>query len=105
MLKAGSDYHHRGLIFATASGTPLDPWNLTKRAFYPALEAAGLPRLRLHDLRHTCASLLISQGESAKYVAHQLRHSSVQITLDRYSHLFPEDRSRATERLDAVLLG
>jgi len=102
-LKAGGDYQDQDLIFARATGKPLDDRNVVHRVFEPALKAAGLRRIRFHDLRHTCASLLIHQGESVKYVQRQLRHASAQITLDRYSHLFPDANREAARRLDATL--
>ncbi len=102
-FKAGKKYQDQDLIFASSKGTPLDDMSLVKQVFHPALSAAGLRHIRFHDLRHTCASLLIHQGESVKYVQRQLRHASAQITLDRYSHLFPEASREAVKRLDATL--
>jgi len=93
------------LIFRTDSGRPIEPDNLVKRQFLPALKRAGLKKIRFHDLRHTHASLLIAQGESVKYIQDQLGHASVQTTLDRYGHLFPEDRKRAAIRLERTLFG
>lgn len=53
--------------------------------------AAELPRaLRFHDLRHTCAALLIGQGHQQFEIMHPLGHSSIQVTMDRYGHLFPD---------------
>jgi integrase len=104
-FRTGEDYEDMDLIFATPKGTPLDPWNVTKRVFNPALKAAGLRRIRFHDLRHTCTSLLIAQGESPKYIQTQLRHASVEITFDRYGHLFPNTNREAAKRLDETLFG
>jgi Phage integrase family len=68
--------------------------------FKPAAARAGLPhRLRFHDLRHTCASLLIARGASVKAVQAQLGHASATVTLDRYGHLFPDELQRLTDRL------
>lgn len=68
--------------------------------FKPAAVQAGLPhRLRFHNLRHTCASLLIAQGASVKAVQAQLGHASATVTLDRYGHLFPDELQRLAERL------
>ena len=64
---------------------------------------AGLRAIRLHDLRHTYASLLIQQGESLAYVQEQLGHSSVQVTVDVYGHLIPGANRAAVDRLDARL--
>ena len=67
--------------------------------------AAGLRRIRFHDLRHTCASLLISLGESPKYIQKQLRHGSIEMTFDRYGHLFPDTNKETSKRVDAALFG
>ncbi len=103
-LRAGESYKDLGLIFATRDGAPVDE-HAVSRAFLPILKAAGLRRIRFHDLRHTCASLLIHQGESPKYIQRQMRHASIQMTFDRYGHLFPEAGREAARRLDATLFG
>jgi integrase len=78
------------LVFADSAGGPLRHSNFYRRTFRPAVAAAGLPdRLRFHDLRHTCAALLIAQGAHPKAMMERLGHSSVTVTLDRYGHLFP----------------
>lgn len=100
-----TSYSELNLIFATAKGLTLDDRNVAQRVLEPSLKAAGLRRIRFHDLRHTCASLLIAQGENVKYVQRQLRHASAQITFDRYGHLLPEARQEAVRRLDGVLFG
>jgi len=56
----------------------------------------------VHDLRHTCASLLIREGASIKAVQHHLGHKSAAITLDRYGHLFPEELDHLADRLDRL---
>ena len=68
--------------------------------FYKALAKAGLRRVRIHDLRHTFASLLIQNGESLAYVKDQLGHHSIQITVDIYGHLVPGANREAVARLD-----
>ena len=70
--------------------------------FYRLLEKAGVRQVRLHDLRHTYASLLIQQGESLAYVQKQLGHSSIQVTVDIYGHLIPGANRAAVDRLDAA---
>ncbi|MCD4781731.1 MAG: site-specific integrase [Candidatus Omnitrophica bacterium] len=77
------------LLFTNECGNPTDPNNMIKRGFHPALEAAGLRKIRFHDLRHTFASLLIDQGENLKFIQSQLGHASIQTTIDRYGHLMP----------------
>jgi hypothetical protein len=90
------------LVFTNAEGGPLRNSNFRSRVWRPALAAAGLPEdLRIHDLRHTCAALLIAQGAHPKAIQAQLGHSSIQVTLDRYGHLFPDDMDGLATQLDA----
>jgi integrase len=88
------------LVFVNEAGKPLDRGNLVRRVFWKSLEKAGLRRIRLHDLRHTFASLLIQNGESLAYVKDQLGHHSIQITVDTYGHLVPGANRQAVNRLD-----
>lgn len=78
---------------------------MVKREFFPALERAGIRRIRFHDLRHTYASLLIAQGENIKFIQSQLGHSSAKTTLDRYGHLMPNLENDAAKRLDKNVFG
>jgi integrase len=86
---AGDLYYDRGLVFTTETGTPINPSNLRQRSFAPLLKRAGLPHIRFHDLRHTCATLLLSKGVHPKFVQELLGHASIAITLDTYSHMLP----------------
>jgi len=88
------------LVFVNEEGNVIDDVNLRKRVFNKALEKAGMRRIRLHDLRHTFASLLIQNGESLAYVKDQLGHHSIQITVDIYGHLVPGANRQAVDRLD-----
>ena len=88
-------------VFLTPTGHRVDGDNLRDRVFYRLLEKAELRRIRIHDLRHTFASLLIQQGESLAYVQQQLGHSSIQVTVDVYGHLIPGANRAAVDRLDA----
>ena len=73
------------------------------RSLRTSWRAAGLPEaLRLYDLRHTCASLLIAQGASVKAVQAQLGHTTASITLDTYGHLFPSELEALADRLEQV---
>jgi integrase len=73
------------------------------RHFKPAVRRAGLPEaLRFHDLRHTCAALLIAQGAHPKAIMERLGHSSIQVTLDRYGHLLPSLDETLTDGLEAT---
>ena len=103
--KVTAPYSPLDLVFSTPEGTPLDPSNLRDRVFAPTLRRAGLRKVRIHDLRHTFASLLINQNENLKYVQKQLGHSSITTTVDRYGHLMPDAHRGANERLDATLFG
>lgn len=93
-----------GLVFPDSNGSPLRVTNWHRRIFTPAAEAAGLvpPKLRVHDLRHTAASLMISSGAGVKVVQTQLGHRSATMTLDRYAHLFPDELDALSNALDAV---
>ena len=73
-LVAGSRWEESGLVFTTREGKPLDPAN-ARREFYGLLRAAQLPRVRIHDLRHTCASLLLAQGVDPRTIMEILWHS------------------------------
>lgn len=93
------------LVFCCQTGGPLDPDNVVKREFQPALRRAGMREIRFHDLRHTFASLMIHQGENVKLIQDQLGHASVQVTIDRYGHLLPGAGAAAAERLDETVFG
>jgi integrase len=94
--------HDDALVF-TSGGKPLRGSNWRRRVWFPALEAAGLPKdRRIHDLRHTCASLLIDQGHSPKSIQAHLGHSSIAVTLDVYGHLYPEEREKIAAGLEAT---
>lgn len=85
----GDRYEDQGLLFSTDTGRPINPSNLRQRSFLPLLEKAKLPQIRFHDLRHTCATLLLSQGTHPKFVQELLGHATIAITLDTYSHVLP----------------
>jgi integrase len=90
-LRLGSEWQDNGLVFTTALGTPLNISNLTAKHFKPALRRAGLPKtIRLYDLHHTCATVLLSAGENPKIVSERLRHAGITRTLDVYSHVLPD---------------
>ena len=75
--------------------------NFTRRVWQRAIAAAKLPDdLRIHDLRHTCASLLIAEGANIKALQQHLGHSSATVTLDRYGHLYPDDLDALSDALE-----
>ncbi len=91
------------LVFTSPEGQPLRNSNFRRRVWHRAVADAGLPDgLRIHDLRHTCASLLIAQGAHPKAVQVHLGHSSISVTMDRYGHLFPSDMEALASALDAA---
>jgi integrase len=91
------------LIFTAPKGGPLGLSNFKRRVWWPSLERAGLPRaLRIHDLRHTCATMLISRGVHPKAIQHHLGHASIDITMNRYGHLLPDQFNDLAAQLDAA---
>lgn len=91
------------LVFSTKNGHVIDAHNFRKRVFLQILKESGLRKIRIHDLRHTYASLLINQGENLKFVQSQLGHASITTTVDRYAHLMPDANKNAATKLDAVV--
>ncbi len=78
--------------------------NLTARSFKPLLVKAGLPRsVRLHDLRHTCATLLLVQGVHPKYVQELLGHANISQTMDTYSHVLPSMGDHTAKAMENAL--
>ena len=102
-LKAGSLYEDSGLVFATEVGTPLEPSNIDRRSFKPLLEKAGLPDMRFHDLRHTCATVLLSEGVNAKFVQELLGHADIKLTLGTYSHFLPSMGDQTAAAMENAL--
>jgi integrase len=84
-------------------GTPINPENLVNRSFKPLLERAGLPEIRFHDLRHTCATLLLGRGVHPKIVQELLGHATIAMTLDTYSHYLPSMGNQASGAMGDAL--
>jgi integrase len=101
-LRAGRDWQDSGLVFTSHCGTPFDPRNLT-RDFLPILKAAGLPRIRFHDLRHTAATLLLMKGVQPLTVSETLGHSTIMITMSLYGHVLPSMKREAADVMQALL--
>lgn len=91
--------HTPHLVFCTYKGTPVDP-NDFRQYFQRLTKKAGLPPIRLHDIRHTHATMLLQQGVHPKIVQERLGHSTIQMTLDTYSHLIPSMQKDAANLLD-----
>lgn len=101
-LLAGPAYHDHDLVFATGLGTPLEPGNV-RRDWLRIVKAADLEGLRLHDLRHAHATLMLRAGVHPKVVTERLGHASVNITLDTYSHVLPGLQEAAAAAIDRAL--
>jgi integrase len=104
MNHLGSLYRSGGLVFANKVGSTINPSNLRNRSFARLLKRAGLPAgNRFHDLRHTCAILLLSRNVNPKIVFEMLGHASIAITLDTYSHVLPTMQETAVCALEDEL--
>jgi integrase len=93
----------QGLVFCTRRGTPIRRDNLHDKSWKPLLRHAGLPDTRFHDLRHTCATLLLTKAVHPKIVQELLGHASIAITLDTYSHVIPGMQEAAADAMEDVL--
>jgi len=102
-LRMGTLYQDQGLVFATEIGTPLEPSNIDNRSFKPLLSKAGLRSIRFHDLRHTCATLMLSQGVNPKIAQERLGHGTIAQTMDTYSHVLPDMQDQAVAALETAL--
>jgi len=100
----GPEPNAGGFVFTTTVGTPLEPRNVT-RAWKAGLRRAGLPDRRFHDLRHSTATLLLAQGTDVRTIMDILGHSQISLTLNTYSHVMPELRREAADRMEAILAG
>jgi integrase len=103
-LRAGSAWSDTGYVFADQIGRPISPEVISDR-FDRLVRVSGLPRIRLHDTRHTAASLMLASGVSVKVVQEMLGHSSPAITLAIYAHTTPSMAREAGEALSSALLG
>jgi integrase len=92
------------LVFSDPDGRPLRP-NTVTRAWRVLAARAGVKAIRLHDARHTHASLMLKQGTHPKVVQERLGHASIQMTLDTYSHVVPGLQQTAAESFDKLLNG
>jgi integrase len=87
------------------AGEPITYRNMVQKQLLPGFRAAGLPRIRFHDLRHTNASLRLENGENIKYIQTQLEHASPTVTLNVYAHLMNPTNQEAACRLENSVLG
>lgn len=103
-IEALQPHKENGLVFQTSNGTPFGPRNLI-RHFRRMCLKAGLPQLPFHSLRHTFASLLLSQNVHPKVVQEMLGHSTITLTLDTYSHLLPDMQDGAAGKMNELIVG
>jgi integrase len=102
-MEYAGPWEDHGLVFPSGVGTPISGGNLN-RAFKATLRRAGQPaKFRFHDLRHTCATLLLRQGVNPKYVQELLGHADISLTLNVYSHVLPDMGDAAAGAMDATL--
>jgi integrase len=99
---AGDRWQENGLLFPSEIGTPLEERNVLRR-FQAICEANQLPRLRVYDLRHTHASLLIHEGVHPKKISERLGHSSIKLTMDTYGHLFEGSDRDSADKMEKLL--
>jgi integrase len=101
-LAWGAAWIDSGYVFTRENGEPLHPETIATS--FPSLVAgAGVSKIRLHDLRHTSASLALAAGIHPKIVCERLGHSSIAITLDLYSHVAPGLQAEAADKLGRVI--
>jgi integrase len=101
-LVAGSRWQDTGHVFATTIGTPIEAARVT-RSFALALERAGLPHIRFHDLRHAAATFLLAQGFTLEDVKNLLGHSSIVLTSNTYGHVLEGRQQQVARGMDMVL--
>lgn len=100
-LKQGQNYNDYDLVVCTRYGNPLDSATLSKKLKNQAVKL-GLPIIRFHDLRHTHVTMLIKQNVNVKIISERVGHTSIQITLDKYSHVLPSMQKHVADELDTL---
>ncbi len=103
-IVAGENWEDYDLVFPNLFGRPVEPTNLI-RDFKKVMEKAKLPRIRIHDLRHTSATLMLLMNIHPKVVSERLGHSDIRITLQLYSHAIPTLQTEAATSIDLLTLG
>jgi len=102
-LLLGAEWQDHGLVFCRPNGRPLDGTGMLRTDFYPLLKRAGLPQVRFHDLRHSAATLLLSQGIHPKIVSELLGHTTIRVTMAIYSHVLPDMQRAAVLAMERLL--
>ena len=98
-LALGDAWREHGLVFASSIGTPIEPRNVNRR-WDELRRKAGLDWLRLHDLRHGCATFLLAQGVPARAIMEVLGHAEIGVTMNTYAHVLPVLRQEAADAID-----
>ena len=104
-LHLGEAWQDDRLVFANHFGGPYFAGNLRETWFYPLLKRAELPHIRVHDLRHTAATLLLAHGVPVKVVSEMLGHANIGITRSLYAHVLPHMQQQAANTMDDMLRG
>lgn len=103
LFKYGAGFQNLDFVIRQEDGSPFKPDSMTQK-WERLLEEKGLPKIRLHDLRHSNATALIQAGVNPRVVQQRLGHSDVNITLNTYTHVLPEMDVDAAEKLDCIML-
>lgn len=103
-LAAGADWQDHNLVFAGVRGGPIDGTNNLK-VFHRLQDRAGLPRCRIHDLRHAYVTYLLAMGVDMRTIMELARHGSIHVTMNTYAHVMPAAGRKAAGRMDDLLTG
>jgi integrase len=103
-LAVGARYQDSGLVFTWLDGSPIHPLRFS-RSFEQHARRAGLPKIRLHDLRHSYASAALAAGVPAKVISERLGHATIAVTMDIYSHVLPGLDREAADTVARLILG
>jgi integrase len=98
---SGAAWQEHGLVFASTIGTPIEPRNINQR-WDELRHRAGLDQLRLHDLRHGCATFMLAGGVPSRAIMEVLGHSGISVTMNTYAHVLPALRQEAADAIDEL---
>jgi integrase len=101
----GAAWQESDLVFTTELVVPIDGRDLIRTWFRPLLKKGGLPPIRIHDLRHSYASIALARGVHPKVVQEALGHATIAVTLDLYSHVVPSLQRDAAREMGKALFG
>ena len=100
----GGVWEDHDLVFAAANGKPINPDNL-RRDYDRLVKQAGVPRIRIHDQRHTHVTLALASGANIKAISRRIGHANTSLTLDVYAHVLPEQHTEVADKVGAILFG